>query len=105
MAAKKDSLNLQLLLYREKYHLKKLHDYLIDQQLHDSGFVKLHHNSDQGILQKVNLYQKKVHHTCPLNILWSCFKCSMLTITGHSPGHMVKSRVEYFKHLSKSLIS
>ena len=68
MAAKKDSLNLKLPLYREKYHLKKLHDYLIDQQLQDSGFVKLHHNSDQGILQKVNPYQKKVHDTCPLNI-------------------------------------
>ena len=56
MAAKKNSLNLQLLLYTEKYHLKKLHDYLIDQQLHDSEFVKLHHNSNQAILQKVNLY-------------------------------------------------
>ena len=68
MAAKKDSLNLKLLLYREKYHLKKLHDYLIDQQLYDPEFRKLHHNSNQGISQKVNLYEKKVHHTCPLNI-------------------------------------
>ena len=55
MAAKKDSLNLQLLLHMEKYHLKKLHG-------------KLHYNSNQGILQNVNLHQKKVHHTCPLNI-------------------------------------
>ena len=37
MASKKDSLNLQLLLFEE---LKKLHDYLIDQQFHDSEFVK-----------------------------------------------------------------
>ena len=68
MAAKKDSLSLQLILHREKYHLKKLRDYLIDQQLHDSGLVELYRNSDQGILQKVSLYQKKVHPTCPLNI-------------------------------------
>ena len=70
MAAKKDSLNLQLILYIENYHLKKLRDYLKDQQLHDSGFVKLHRNSDQGIMQKVSLYQKKVHRTCPLNIYY-----------------------------------
>ena len=66
-SCKRDSFNLKLLLYKD-HHLKKLHDYLIHQQLHDSEFVKLHHNSNQGILPKVNLYQKKVQHTCPLNI-------------------------------------